>query len=246
MAFSYRIGPLATGLLDLVWPRQCVLCAASMDGETEYQCVCPTCQNALTDDRDQTCPRCASTVGPHADVSKGCPRCVQQTYRFTAAVRLGRYDGLLRQGVLKAKHEPGEPLAEELGRMLAAVRRDVLTGWKPDAVAPVPLHWRRRWRRGYNQSAAVARGVSEALGLPLAENWLRRTRDTASQTTMSPSSRWENMRGAFRVRRPSAVRGLRVLLVDDVLTTGATGSAAAAALMDAGAAQVTVAVLAHR
>jgi predicted amidophosphoribosyltransferase len=100
--------------------------------------------------------------------------------------------------------------------------------------------------RGYNQSAAVAQGLAAQLALPYRPGWLVRTRPTPSQVAQTPTERWANVRGAFRVGRFCRPRGVRVLLVDDVLTTGATADAAASVLAAAGAAQVTVAVLAHR
>jgi ComF family protein len=120
-----------------------------------------------------------------------------------------------------------------------------LTAHRPEVVVPVPLHWLRRWGRGYNQSEAVARALADRLGLPC-RTWLVRTRPTPTQRAQSAAARWENVRGAFRARRGAALQGTRVLLVDDVLTTGATGDAAATALRQAGAAQVVLAVLARR
>jgi ComF family protein len=148
--------------------------------------------------------------------------------------------------VLAAKQAANEPMAVELGRIWAEHRFDRLPGPKPTLVVPVPLHWWRRWERGYNQSAAIARGIAEQLRLPLQSRALVRTRPTPPQTTRTPTERRENVRGAFRVGRFARVRGERVLLVDDVLTTGATADAAAASLVAGGAAQVTVAVIAHR
>ena len=237
---------LAAGLSDLLWPRSCLVCDRRIDALSPAGCVCEACRQALTSDRAETCPRCASTVGPFTDTTGGCVQCRGVSYRFDRAVRLGAYDGLLREAVLRLKHEAGEPLAEELGGLLAASRCEELRYLSVDVVVPVPLHWRKRWLRGYNQSAAVARGVADALGVPFRPAWLTRTRPTVSQTTRSPTMRWENVRGAFRARAGAAVRGVRVLLIDDVLTTGATASSAAGALRDAGAAQVAVAVLAHR
>jgi ComF family protein len=130
--------------------------------------------------------------------------------------------------------------------MFAENRLAQLMAADPQVVVPIPLHWRRRWTRGYNQSEAVARALAERLGLPCRPGWLVRIRPTQYQPTVSATARWENVRGAFRVGFRAAVRGVRILLVDDVLTTGATADAAATALTKAGTAQVAVAVLAHR
>lgn len=137
-----------------------------------------------------------------------------------------------------------EPLAEELGRQFAKLHQTVLVAEKPDVIVPVPLHWRRRWSRGYNQSESLALGLSSKLGLPCRPKWLIRTRPTPTQRTLTATERKENVRGAFRAAR-SVVSGARVLLVDDVMTTGATADAASTALRAAKVAQVSVAILAH-
>ncbi len=207
--------------------------------------LCDDCQAAVTADDALTCPRCSSTVGPHVDATDGCPRCRSRRVRFDGAIRLGVYDGRLRLAVLALKHAGGEPLAEHLGRAWAAKRGEQLTVPPPTVVVPVPLHWLRRFHRGYNQSAAIARGVATGLSLPCA-NPLRRVRATPYQTARSATERAANVRDAFRLRVGAVVRGERVLLVDDVLTTGATADACAGVLLATGAAQVRVAVLAHR
>jgi ComF family protein len=234
---------LVAGLADLIWPRACFLCAHHDDAPG---CLCVSCRAELLADRAETCPRCASTVGPYTDTSGGCPSCRGTKFQFGAALRLGPYDGRLREVVLRLKHQSGEALAEELGRAWAIARGAQLTAHQPAAVIPIPLHWRRRWWRGYNQSEAVARGVAAVLNLPCRTNWLVRARPTPSQRAQSAAARWENVRGAFRVRRGVRIPGDSILLIDDVLTTGATADAAAGALRQAGAAQVLVAVLAHR
>ncbi len=246
MSASLRdhVRTLVAGAADLVWPRRCWLCDRDVGGEALFGSVCGACRAELAADPPPTCPRCSGTIGPHADVTDGCPQCRGVRFRFDAAVRLGPYDGLLRRAVLRLKHEPGEALAEELGGLLAAARSGLLAPHRPEVVVPVPLHWWRRLTRGYNQSEAIARGLAAGLGLPCRPGWLVRTRMT-SQRAQSAAARWENVRGAFRPRRGLRIPGARVLLVDDVLTTGATADAAAAALRQAGAAQVVAAVLAH-
>jgi ComF family protein len=171
--------------------------------------------------------------------------CRQNPVSFEAAVRLGPYVGALREAVLRLKSARNEGLAELLGERLAERQGERLRGLGADAIVPVPLHWRRRLGRGYNQSAAIAHGLGARLGLPCRYLWLWRVRYTPSQKTVAGAQRWDNVRGAFQVRPGLRLGGLHLLLVDDVMTTGATASEAARALLEGGAARVSVAVLAR-
>jgi ComF family protein len=159
-------------------------------------------------------------------------------------LRLGVYDGLLRIVVLRLKDRRSEWLAELVADAWARASPDRFQALQLDAVVAVPLHPWRRLVRGYNQSEALARGLCGRLSLPL-RPWLRRVRHTPTQTGRPASARRANVRGAFAVRRGAVVAGRTVLLMDDVMTTGATASEAARALMSAGARAVTVAVLAR-
>jgi ComF family protein len=133
-----------------------------------------------------------------------------------------------------------------LGRHLALALHDGLGGELGgfDGVVPVPLHWRRWLTRGYNQAERIARPLASRLGVPLVQA-LHRPHTTRAQTSLGRAARATNLRRAFDVPRPGRVRGLRLLLVDDVATTGATLDAAAAALMQAGADSVTALVAAR-
>lgn len=238
--FTHTYRTFVSGVADLIWPRQCWVCEAGCDAA-----LCDQCRAELTSDTGPTCPRCSGTVGPHTDLTDGCPQCRGSRFHFDAAIRLGTYDGRLRDAVLRLKQASGEPLAEELGGLLATGRAKELGVHRPEVVVPIPLHWIRRWGRGYNQSESLARALADRLGLPF-RTWLVRTRPTPTQQVRSAAARWENVRGAFRTRHGVVIPGARVLLVDDVLTTGATADAAATALRQAGAAQVVIAVLARR
>ncbi len=229
-----------------VWPRDCLLCDAPLPPEPSPVCLCPACQTALGSDAFPTCPRCASSLGPHVPSDAGCARCRNEKYSFASAQRLGVYDGLLREAILRIKNPRQETLAETLGLFWGECGRRRLLASNPQLLVPVPLHWRRRWSRGFNQSESVARGLSASLGLPLSTWAVRRVRPTPSQTTQTPPQRRKNVAGAFRPSGLSLVKGLRILLIDDVLTTGATSEGVAVALLAGGAAQVDVAVLAHR
>jgi ComF family protein len=153
----------------------------------------------------------------------------------------GVFEEPLRELVHLFKYAGVTALARPLGRLL---RRALPRDRRFDLIVPTPLHWRRRWTRGYNQAMLLARELAPTLGLKPV-NALRRTRATSTQTGLSRTARRANVAGAFTVWDASLVRGRRVLLVDDVMTTGATLRACAAALKRAGAQSVSIAVLAR-
>jgi ComF family protein len=234
---------LLAGARDLVYPACCLLCGDPLpEGRPHF---CPACQEGLFTDLHPNCPRCAGTVGPYAVRERRCPACREEAFSFEQAIRLGPYDGLLREVILRVKHQRGEGLAELLGELWAGRAAARFAALRIDVIVPVPLHWLRRWQRGYNQSAALSRGLSATLGVPCQPSGLRRVRHTSLQPNQSPAGRKANVRGAFRARAEPALRGRSVLLVDDVMTTGATADVAAGALIRAGAARVVVAVLAR-
>ncbi len=234
---------LAQGALALCYPGVCAACGRALPPEEIP--FCKPCRTTLTSDDRPTCPRCASTVGAFTDLADGCPLCRDKAYHFEGALRLGPYDGLLRELVLRMKHASGEGLAELVGDLWAGHAAARLQQVGADVVVPVPLHWWRRLQRGYNQSEALAQSLAAHLRLPCRPRWLRRFRYTPRQTLQTPAARWDNVRGVFAARPRAELKGKTVLLVDDVLTTGSTASEAARALRGAGAKRVVVAVLAH-
>lgn len=234
---------LARGLQQLLYPGCCHVCGSPLAPNVDF--FCPPCRANLLHDEQSSCHRCAGIVGPFVATVDGCVRCRAESFAFDAVLRLGPYDGVLRTAVLHLKRQAGEGLAELLGALWAERDEAKFTALRLDAIVPVPLHWWRRWRRGYNQSEAIARALGQRLRLPCMPSWLRRVRNTPSQTAQTFAGRRENVRNAFRARGRARLRGCSVLLVDDVLTTGATASEAAQALRKAGAARVTVAALAR-
>lgn len=161
---------------------------------------------------------------------------------FASVTALGLYRPPLSDAVTRLKYHDQPALGGPLGRALARE----LHGRRPerrfDAIVPLPLHPARLRVRGYNQAQCLAAGIATALQVPQRVGWLRRIRPTAAQAQLSRRSRLDNLAGAFAAA--PAVAGARVLLVDDVLTTGATLTAAAAALRVAGASRVDAAVVA--
>ncbi|HLJ97833.1 MAG TPA: ComF family protein [Gemmataceae bacterium] len=234
---------LAQGLLQLVYPSTCFVCGQFLPEEQAN--VCTVCRKALITDPFPCCPRCAGTVGPHVHLEDGCTACRDHSFPFESVLRLGPYDGLLSEAIRRMKYARDEGLAEVLGQLWAAHLEKRLQHLKADAVVPVPLHWRRRWRRGFNQSEVLARALAHHLHIPCQSGWLRRVRNTPPQAGQSNAARRENVRNAFSTPVWAEPRGKSILLVDDVLTTGSTASDAARALRAAGALKVVIVVLAR-
>lgn len=234
---------LCDGLLQLVYPNICWVCQqrqAELRGG-----ICPACEQLLTHDPHAVCPRCSSTVGPFANLDVGCANCKDESFAFDQAVRLGPYEGSLRAAILRMKQTGGADFAEVIGLLWARHAEEKLRDLHPTVVIPVPLHWTRRWRRGFNQSEILAGALAHKLGIPCRLWWLRRTHRTAPQTRQTPAQRRSNVHNAFAIRRGLDLSGQSVLLVDDVLTTGATAHEAARALRGANSERIVVAVLAH-
>jgi ComF family protein len=156
-----------------------------------------------------------------------------------------RYDDVARTLVHALKYQDRTDLAPAMGRWMARAGQELLDG--ADVLVPVPLHWRRGWSRRYNQSGALARVISRQSGVKLATEALRRVRATEQQIGLSRPQRASNVQGAFKVatERSADIAGRCVVLVDDVLTSGATTDACARALLRAKAAQVDVLVFAR-
>jgi ComF family protein len=235
---------LLSGFTQLVYPNTCWVCANFMPEARRH--VCGACLPQLTIDPYPTCPRCSSTVGPHLVLDDSCPECRSESFAFAGAFRMAPYEGLLREVILRMKHRSGEDLAEVIGVLWAKQMAPRLAPLEPEVVIPIPLHWTRRWQRGFNQSEILAACLAKELGTPCWKRALRRVRRTEKQTLQpSGSARRENVKQAFTARRGYDLRDKAILLVDDVLTTAATASEASKALAAHKPKSIHVAVLAH-
>ncbi len=236
-------GNILQAVTQLLWPQACVCCGSQ---EPTADGLCGPCrQEALALAALEYCPRCGLTVGPYQKVDAGgCGGCPEVAFRFAEVVRVGPYDGPLREGIRRLKYRRRARAGRRLGGMLAEAAAARLSGRECDVVTAVPMHWLRRLRTGSDHSMALAGEVARRLGAPLAAE-LVRVRNTPPQVRLPASARAENVRGAFAVRRPAAVAAATVLLVDDVVTTGSTAHEAARTLLSAGAERVFVAAVAR-
>jgi ComF family protein len=230
--------------LRLLFPPRCASCDLDLEDAPDDLLLCDDCQQTLGPPSWSFCRRCGAAISWEPPAAT-CPRCEGQGLHFDAALSLGNYHGGLRPAVLKMKHRQGETLAAALAELLVRRRRADLEAFRPDVVLPVPMHWWRRLGRGFNSPDVLAYGLARALRVPWSPELLIRRRNTLPQMRLAPKMRFQNLRGALRLRADGAIAGRRVLLVDDILTTGATCSEAARVLKQAHAAWVGVAVLAR-
>jgi ComF family protein len=212
--------------------------------------LCPGCGDALHDPAEAVCPACLWRF-PETGFARMPDNPVERLFwgRVPLAAATSRYyftGASALQAVLHAlKYQGDRGAGHLLGRLLGRSLREAGRFVTPDAILPMPLHPARERLRGYNQAEVLARGVSETTGIPVAASLLQRRSHTASQTRKNRSERWRNVSDAFHVGMPDAVAGRKLLLVDDVVTTGASLEACAAALLAAGCAEVSVATVAY-
>jgi len=230
--------------LNLLFPPRCACCSAGLSDGRDDILLCDDCRLLLGPESGPWCGRCGALAAAEGSAG-GCPLCRDTPLQFDAVIPLGVYQDRLQAAVLRTKSPAGESLAVALGRLLAERRGPQLAALGAQLIVPIPMHWMRRLRRGINSPDILAQRLGRHLGIPVCRRVLARRRNTMLQTKLHQRQRFPNVRGAFRVRQTRCLSGARILLVDDVLTTGATCSEAAKVLKQAGAALVAVAVLAR-
>lgn len=222
-------------ILEVLYPRRCLACQRWMP-RAEMGFLCAECYQSI-EFITNPCRRCGAEAGPYPKDPASCPSCRKVTLHFASARAPGAYSSPLKELVHSLKYSRERAAAAPLAEVLLEALRDTAIAEFSEVVVPVPLHRARLRERTFNQSALIGRILARKLDLPFAEA-LVRTKATPSQTELSHTARRENVKGAFAVKCPGAVKGRQVLLVDDVLTSGATASECAKALRAAGATRV--------
>ena len=227
--------------LDVALPTLCVACREPVDGEG----VCATCWSKLSFIAKPFCPRLGIPFVYDPGPELLSMEAIANPPAYARARAAVRYDDVAKTLVHALKYQDRTDLGPAMGRWMARAGKELLT--EADCLVPVPLHWRRAWSRRYNQSGALARAIERQSGVRVRGDVLHRVRATEQQVGLSRPQRASNVQGAFKVPadRQSEVTGRRVVLIDDVLTSGATVDACARALLRAKAATVDVLVFAR-
>ena len=238
--FARAVRRLGRAILDSVLPPRCLACGAIVDTP---QTLCAPCWRGIIFFGQPWCVVCGLPF-PHPQGEDAvCAECARETRSWDRARAVLRYDKNSRHLVLALKHGDRTHLAAAFGRWMHRVGGEVLSG--ADLLVPVPLHWTRLFQRRYNQAALLAQAISSAGGPPVAVDWLVRRRRTPPQGRLGPEARSRNVRAAFAIRPGRSVAGKRVVIIDDVMTSGATLEECARVLRRAGAKSIGALTLAR-
>ncbi|MBS0201694.1 MAG: ComF family protein [Planctomycetes bacterium] len=232
--------------LEFVYPPSCHLChvelARPASDRIHVESLCSACLTRLVQPAANSCRRCGAPRGPFTVDEDHCLLCRRENYAFDEVIRLGLYRDDLRIACLMAKNPAGRLLSQTLADLLVDAR-EISFAQPFQAVIPIPEHWIKRLVRPHYAAETIARRISTRLKVGLSTGILAKARWTPKQAKSPPVQRRQQQKSAFRVVG-TEVRGKSVLLVDDILTTGATADAAARELKRAGASRVVVAVVA--
>jgi ComF family protein len=235
------IRALLRAALDLALPRLCAVCREPVEGEG----LCPACWSQLSFISRPYCERLGIPFVYDPGPGILSMEAIADPPAYQRARAAVRFDDISQALVHALKYGDRLDLAPMMGRWLAQAGGELLA--EADALVPVPLHWRRHWARRFNQSALLAAAIAKASGVPIAANALKRVKSTPQQVGLSRAQRAANIQGAFRVpaEGKAEVAGRRLILVDDVVTSGATAEGCAKALLRSGAHNVDVLVFAR-
>jgi len=235
------LGAMLRRVLDVALPTLCPACREPVGGNG----LCASCWSKLSLIAPPYCERLGIPFAYDPGPGVLSMQAITDPPAYQRARAAVRYDEVARALVHSLKYGDRLDLAPTMGRWMARAGRELLA--EADGLVPVPLHWRRLWARRFNQSALLAKAIAQETGVTVADGALKRVKATAQQVGLTQAERALNVQGAFRVpaEAKAAVAGRRLVLIDDVLTSGATSDACARALLRAGAANVDVVVFAR-
>jgi len=234
------LGSLAGAITSVVFPSGCRLCDALL-ARADRLPVCDGCLVSFAEIPLPVCERCGqpwSNEAAEEESSALCRECRERGFAFTAARSFGIYEGNLARAIVLLKYEQIEPLGAWFAKRLQAIAENAGEKFGADLIVPVPLHRSRQRERGFNQVDLFGQPLAKKLKIPYRPVLLKRERPRPEKHLLHFDERWEAVRGAFVIREGGRVDNFRILLLDDVMTSGATLDACSRALRDAGAKSV--------
>jgi ComF family protein len=239
---STLLSSMTGALGDLIYPPECPWCHRTSDRTAR---LCAMCRERILPNAQTHCRRCDAPVGPHLDTAAGCIHCRNESWRFERVYSIGPYQDAMRSACLSLKQRGRGPLVAAMAAELMDRWQSELTERRIDAIVPVPHHWWDRAIRPDLPPETLAHFIASRLGLPVQTGFVRKRRRTKAQASLSATDRRANLKGAFAPVGGVRLEGGRILLVDDVLTTGTTADRVTRVLRELGAESVVVAVVAR-
>ncbi len=238
-------------MASLIFPATCVGCEEPLSitpkhvEEGFHSNWCDDCWIRLPEPWERGCPKCGSFIKRPEAFGDYCALCRDLKLRFDSTVALGSYHGMLKRMVLDFKRDMDETLTFQLGRLLGLKLRHYEFFDDIDFLVPVPIHWQRRFKRGFHAAGVIAEGIHAVTGKPVENGMLKCERLTEKQGTLSGQKRFRNVKDAFRLKPLVTVADSKIVIVDDVMTSGATLGELAKMLRKSGALAAHCAVVAR-
>jgi ComF family protein len=235
------------GLKDLIYPNCCLICKNRVPPAEQRQIICSGCWEKIDKNLPPFCARCGRHLSPETIEKNACTSCSghQENFYIDRAFSPGTYTGALKQLIHEFKYSGKDYLGKPLGKLMNTFIRDYqLPIEHLDYIIPIPLHRSRQRQREFNQAEILSRQIAQEFKTPVLTGALIRIKPTKTQTELNFQERCQNVEKSFSVTKPELIKNANLLLVDDVLTTGATSNEAAKCLKKAGAAKVLLLTLA--
>lgn len=235
------------GLLDIIYPNKCHACKNKIEAENSIdQLICLACWDKIKINLPPFCWQCGRRLQKKDFAKNTCSGCVRRRLHFDRAFSPCRYEGVMADLIHEFKYKGKDYLGRPLGKLMSNFIKEYDLPIKDiDLVMPIPLHKTRLREREFNQARLLGECIAEEFGKEMVSDCLIRERHTLSQTQIDPAQRLKNVQGSFAVRDGGLTKNKNILLIDDVLTTGATCSEAALALKSAGSGIIFVLTLAN-
>lgn len=236
---------LLKGLKDLIYPNFCLVCKNKISPPGQQELICADCWNKVEKNLPPFCANCGRHLTSEAIEKNACPSCSRLNFYFDRAFSPYRYTKTVKKLIHEFKYSGKDYLANPLGKLMHAFIRDYqLPIQHLDFLVPVPLHKSRQREREFNQAEILSQAVAKEFNKKVLTDILIRVKPTKTQTELTFQERCQNVEKSFSITKPELIKDTNLLLIDDVLTTGATSSEAAKCLKEAGARKVLLLTLA--